>query len=168
MNVFLYISVFSKIVFSKIDCFFHFAVFFSRHNISLKAIGGERKSVTKQIVAPWSETTLPKLFSKYDLIFNAGEFGLIYQCLPNKTFHFKGQKFSGGKNSKVILTGMTAGNAIGEKLPMFVLGKYKTLRCFKHIKNLPCKYKSQKKSWMNKLEEKLHYLLYLSCTSICL
>ena len=44
---------------------------------------------------------------------------------------------------------MAAGNAIGEKLPMFVIGKSKTLRCFKHIKNLPCKYKSQKKSWMD-------------------
>ena len=63
--------------------------------------------------------------------------------------HFKGQKCSGGKNSKVRLTGMAAGNAIGEKLPMFVIGKSKTPRCFKHIKNLPCKYKSQKKSWMD-------------------
>ena len=46
------------------------------------------------MVAPWNETTLPKLLSKYDLkdIFNADEFGLFYQCLPNKTYHFKGQK----------------------------------------------------------------------------
>ena len=66
-----------------------------------------------------------------------------------KTFHFKGQTCSGGKNSKVRLTGMTAGNAIGEKLPMFAIGKSKSPRCFKHIKNLPCKYKSQKKSWMD-------------------
>ena len=103
------------------------------------------------MVAPWNETTLPTLLSKYDLkdIFNADEFGLFYQCLPNKTYHFKGQKCSGGKNSKVRLTGMAAGNAIGEKLPMFVIGKSKTPRCFKHIKNLPCKYKSQKKSWMD-------------------
>ena len=48
-------------------------------------------------------------------------------------------------NSKVRLTGMAA----GEKLPMFVIGKSKTPRCFKHIKILPCKYKSQKKSWMD-------------------
>ena len=32
---------------------------------------------------------------------------------------------------------------------MFVIGKSKTPRRFKHIKNLPCKYKSQKKSWMD-------------------
>ena len=44
---------------------------------------------------------------------------------------------------------MAAGNASGEKLPMFVIGKSKTPRCFKHIKNLPYKCKSQKKSWMD-------------------
>ena len=63
--------------------------------------------------------------------------------------HSKGQTCSGGKNSKVRLTGMAAGNATGEKLPMFVIGKSKTPRCFKHMKNLPCKYKSQKESWMD-------------------
>ena len=51
--------------------------------------------------------------------------------------------------SKVRLTGMAAGKAIGKKLPMFVIAKSKTPRCFKHIKRLPCKYKSQKKSWMD-------------------
>ena len=103
------------------------------------------------MVAPWNETALPKLLSKYDLkdIFNADEFGLFYQCLPNKTYHFKGQKCSEGKNSKVRLTGMAVGNAVGENLPMFVIGKSKTPCCFKHIKNLPCKYKSQKKSCMD-------------------
>ena len=125
--------------------------FLSRYNISFKIIGGESKSATKQMVASWNETALPTRLSKYDLtdIFNADEFGLFYQCLPNKTYHFKGQKCSGGKNSKVRLTGMAAGYATGEKLPMFVISKSKTLRCFKHIKNLPCKYKSQKKSWMD-------------------
>ena len=130
---------------------FHFAVFLSRHNISFKVIGGESKSVTKHIVVPWNETTLPTLLSKYDLkyIFNADEFGLLYQCLANKTYHFKGQTCSGGKNNKVRLTAMAAGNAIGEKLPMFVIDKSKTPRCFKHIKKLPCHYKSQKKSWIH-------------------
>ena len=76
------------------------------------------------------------LLSKYDLkdIFYADEFGLFYQCLPNKTYHFKGQKCSGGKNSKVTLIGMTAVNAIREKLPKLVISKPKTPRCFKHIK----------------------------------
>ena len=35
------------------------------------------------------------------------------------------------------------------KLPMFVIGKSQKTRCFKHIKSLPCRYRVQKKSWMN-------------------
>ena len=41
------------------------------------------------------------------------------------------------------------GNATGEKPPMFVIGRSKTPSCFKHIKNLRCKCKSQKESWMD-------------------
>ena len=62
------------------------------------------------MIAPWNETTLPMLLSNYELKdeFNADECGLFFQCLPNKTYHFKGEKCSGGKRSKVRLTGMAA------------------------------------------------------------
>ena len=46
---------------------------------------------------------------------------------------------------------MTAANAVGEKLPSFIIGKSKKPRCFKHIKHLPCRYRSQKKSWMDSI-----------------
>ena len=36
-----------------------------------------------------------------------------------------------------------------KNLLMFAISKSKTTRCFKHIKNLPCRYKSQKKNWMD-------------------
>ena len=90
-------------------------------------------------------------FIKYEPrnIFNADEFGLFYQALPKKTLHLKGEKCSGGKKSKIRLTGLAAANMIGEKLPMFVIGKSQKPRCFKHIKSLPCRYRAQKKSWMN-------------------
>ena len=45
------------------------------------------------------------------------------------------------------LTGMAAGDVNGEKLPMFVIGKSKTPRCFKGVKNVPCCYRAQPKSW---------------------
>ena len=61
----------------------------------------------------------------------------------------KGEKCSGGKHSKVRLTGLAAGNALGERLPMFVIGKSAKPRCFKGVKTLPCRYRSQKKSWMS-------------------
>ena len=75
-----------KFYISPSHCFFN--------NIRFKVIGAESKSVTKQMIPSWEVTTLPTLLSKYDLknIFNADKFGLFYQCLPNKTYHFKGQK----------------------------------------------------------------------------
>ena len=82
-------------------------------------------------------------------IFNAGEFGLFYQCLPNKTLHLKGEKCSGGKHSKVRLTGLAAGNAYGERLQMFVIGKSVKPRCFKGVKTVICRYRAQHKSWMS-------------------
>ena len=63
--------------------------------------------------------------------------------------HFKNERCSRGKFSKVRLTGLAAANATGEKLPMFVIGKSAKSRCFKNVKNLPCRYCSQNKSWMD-------------------
>ena len=53
-------------------------------------------------------------------------------CLPSKTYHLSGEKCSGGKNSKVRLTGMTAASATGERLEMFVIGKSKKPQCFEN------------------------------------
>ena len=50
---------------------------------------------------------------------------------------------------KVRLTGMAASNALDEKIPMFVIGKSASPRCFKYVRNLPCRYRSQKKAWMD-------------------
>ena len=70
-------------------------------------------------------------------------FGLFYQRVPNKS-----ETCSGGKLSKVRITGMASGNAAGDKLPMFAIGKARKPRCFKKVKFLPCRYRHQKKSWM--------------------
>ena len=61
----------------------------------------------------------------------------------------RGKKCSGGKHSKLRLTGLTAGNALGKKLHLFIKGKSQKPECFKHIKTFPSRYKGQKKSWMN-------------------
>ena len=44
---------------------------------------------------------------------NADEFGLFYQCLPNKSYNFKGKNCSGREKSKVKLTRIAAGNTTG-------------------------------------------------------
>ena len=119
--------------------------------MTFKTVVGESDSVQPEMVASWFETILPTILSNYKLedIFNADEFGLFYQCLPNKTLHLKSEKCSGGKNSKIRIAGLAAANAVGDKLPMFVIGKSKTPRCFKNVSSLPCRYRSQKKSWMD-------------------
>ena len=92
--------------------------------------------VTGQMTAPWNETIQPTLPSSYkpENIFNVDEFGLPHQCLPTKTYHPSGEK--------------CPGRHLGKSYVYF--GKSTKLQCFKKIKQLPCRYRSQKKSWMTR------------------
>ena len=65
------------------------------------------------------------------------------------SLHDKGERLSGGKHSKVRLTGLATGNAIGEKFFMFVTEKPVKRRCFSVVKNFPCRYRAEKHSWMD-------------------
>ena len=69
--------------------------------------------------------------------------------LAQQNLTLKGEKCSGEKHSKARLTGLAAGNAYGERLQMFVIGKPVKPRCFKGVKTLPCRYRAQHKSWMS-------------------
>ena len=82
----------------------------------------------------FKETTLPTILSNYERsdIYNTDELGLFYRRC-HKKIDLKKEKFSGGKHSKIRLTGMAAVSNTGVKLPMFVKGKSKKLRCFKGI-----------------------------------
>ena len=95
----------------------------------------------------WKETTLTN-YAKTD-IYNTDEFGLFFKALPKKTLHLKDEKCTGGKHSKIRVTGLAVANMNGDKLPMFVIGKSQKPRCFKSIKKLPCRYQGQMKSWMD-------------------
>ena len=103
------------------------------------------------MTVPWAETTLLIILSRISLenILNADKFGLFYQCLPNKTLQLKGGKCSGGKHSKVRLTGLAAGNAYGERLQMFVIGKSVTPRYFKDVNPLS----TNPTKWWNTLKQ---------------
>ena len=119
--------------------------FLFRSNVSFKTVSRESKAVMPEMVTGWNETTLPTLISNYGLenIYNANKFGLFYQCLPDKSYQLKTEKCSVVKHSKIRIIGLAAANAVGNKLPMFVIGK--------NIKKLPCRYRSQRKSWMESL-----------------
>ena len=71
--------------------------------------------------------SLPTLLSNYDSkdIYNADEFRTFDQCLPIRNYQLKSEKCYGGKLSKIRVTGMAAANVMGDKLPMFVIGKAK-------------------------------------------
>ena len=66
--------------------------------------------------------------------------------MPDKSMHLKSESCIEGKHSKVRLTGMAAASAVGEKLPMFVIGKSKKPRFFNEIRSSPCRYRHQNKS----------------------
>ena len=82
---------------------------FFRHDITFKEVS----------TAPREETTLPTILARYQLkdLFNADEFALFFEALPSKSLHFRGKRCSGGKHSKVQLTGMAVSSAFGEKIP---------------------------------------------------
>ena len=105
------------------------------------------------MTASWKESTLPTLLSNYALrdIFNADEFGLFDKALPDKSMHLKSEDCVGAKCSKLRLTGLAAASATGEKLPMFVIGKSKKPRRFNGVRNLPCRYRAENKSWMDSI-----------------
>ena len=129
---------------------------------TFEGVSGKSEKVTKEMTAPWEETALSTILARYQLkdIFNADEFGLFYEALTSKSSYFRGKHCSGGKHTKVQLTGMTASNALGEKIPMFYTGKSASPRCLKHVRNPHCRHRSQKKAWMDGtlFEEWLHEL----------
>ena len=85
-------------------------------------------------------------------------FRLFYQTTSLKTLtvlinldYSKSEKCSGGQLnlSKIRITGLTAPNAVGDKLPMFVTGKTKKPKVLQEGEVLPCRYRNQRKSWMD-------------------
>ena len=111
-------------------------------------IHGEAASVDQQGADDWQRNRLPLLLKKYkaENIFNTDETGLFFKCLPEKTHVFKAQKCAGGKVSKERVTVLVTASMTGEKLPLFLIGKYANLRCFKGVKKLPVSYDSNTKA----------------------
>lgn len=125
--------------------------FRQRHNIVFGKISGESSSVPVGVSENWLEHVWPNLRKNYSDcdIYNADETGLFYRLTPSQTLRFKGETCSGGKLSKERLTILVASNMTGSyKKKLLVIGKSKTPRCFKNVKNLTVDYKSNKKAWM--------------------
>ena len=125
--------------------------FKARNNLCGKSISGEEGAVNSVSVEQWKAETLPTLLQGYteDQIYNADETGLFYELLPNKTLHYRNEKCTGGKRSKVRISVLLCANKSGtDKLKPLVIGKSKNLRCFKNVHSLPVDYTNNQKSWM--------------------
>lgn len=125
--------------------------FKKRHGIAAKVISGENKDVDDIDCEAWINGTVSKILKDYkpENIFNADETALFFQCLPQKTLTFKGDRCFGGKQSKARITVMLGANMTGsQKLKPLIIGRSKTPRCFKGAKSLEVDYDFNKKSWM--------------------
>lgn len=125
--------------------------FKKRHNIVFGKICGEAKEVNQSVPREWIATEWPKIIDEYgsENIFNGDETGLFYKLAPQNTLKFKGEKCIGGKLSKERITVFVCANMTGtEKRDLLVIGKSRNPRCFKSVKRLPVKYRTNKKAWM--------------------
>ncbi|XP_025191780.1 tigger transposable element-derived protein 4-like [Melanaphis sacchari] len=125
--------------------------FRQRHNIVFGKISGESASVPVGVSENWLEQVWSGLCKNYIVsnIYNADETGLFFRLTPSQTLRFKGETCSGGKLSKDRLKVLVASNMDGsDKKKLLVVGKSKTPRCFKNVKNFTVDYKNNKKAWM--------------------
>lgn len=127
--------------------------FKERQGITGQNVCSEEKSVDSSVVDTWAER-LPDICRSYGPRdrFNVDETGLQWKATPTQTLHFKGQKCSGGKNSKEHVTLLILCHQDGkDKLPLLVIGKYAKPRCFRgsNMDLIPVTYKSQKKAWID-------------------
>ena len=122
-----------------------------KNNIKHYAVSGESRSCDMNAVKKWlgDLDVCTEGYAPED-IFNADETGYFFKALPNNTLSSIREKCLGGKQSKDRVTVMLTASAMGEKLPLLVIGKSKKPRCLKGVDfNLfNVKYVNSSKAWM--------------------
>ena len=120
-----------------------------RHGIVMKKVSGEAASVAEDM-QPWLDVVLPHLLSNYkpEDVYNVDETGLFYKLKPDKSLSFKTEKCVGGKKAKDRFTVLVGESMAGEKLPLLVIGKLKSPRCFSGVRSLPLECNANAKAWM--------------------
>lgn len=129
--------------------------FKERHGIRELQIQGEQLSgdvvAATEFCGEFEELIKAKKFVK-EQIYNADETGLYWRAMPTKTLASEKEKRAPGyKVSKDRITILCCANASGEdKLPLAVVGKSKSPRSLKNIKNLPVTYFSHNSAWITR------------------
>ena len=124
---------------------------------------GESKKVTTEMAVSLKETILPAMLLRYQSIdiYNTDKFRLFYKDLKlTSNLIFPRVTLLMWQQSKARIIGMAVRNAISERILMFIVEKSAKPRCFKHVRELLCRYIAQNKVWMNEtiFEEWLHEL----------
>lgn len=120
-----------------------------RHNIKKLTVSGEKAAADHVGAREWIENIYPSIVKDWDQtdIFNADETGLFFRATPNSTLGFAGSQATGGKTAKDRITALFICNSTGTEKRIYVIGKYKNPRCFKHSRP-PLPYYSSANAWM--------------------
>lgn len=125
-----------------------------RHGIRELQIEGEILSGdnagSEAFKIKFNEIVRTQKYSRDD-IYNADETGVNWRALPTKSLASRRErKAPVYKVSKDRITAMVCSNASGmHSLPLLVIGKSNTPRCFKNVACLPVTYRGQKSAWMD-------------------
>lgn len=137
--------------------------FKSRYGLVFRAQSVEASGISTDPAVVWYQNVLPYYLNDYHPknVFSVKETGLLYRMLPTNTFAYKGETCSVGKLCKDRITLAVGTNMDGsEKLPLLIIGKNRTPRCFKGIKSLPVYYEANRTAWMTAaiFEQWMHQL----------
>lgn len=126
--------------------------FVNRHALRSVSLSGEGGSASALEVAT-DMTKLREALTKYDAkcIFNVDETGLFFKLLPRRTYicayeNRKSVRGTKAMRAKDRVTAYVCTNATGVKVPMAIIGKAKSPRCFR-IETPPVTYFSQRNAW---------------------
>jgi len=118
------------------------------HNLVYKNISGESAIVNPETSINSKSEELPKIINRYQLkdMFNVDETGLFHNLQPSKTLTYKGDSCHGGTKLQQRVTVLLSCNAVMEKLPALVTGKYNNPHCFRNVQNFPTNYTANSSS----------------------
>ncbi|GAV07605.1 hypothetical protein RvY_17422 [Ramazzottius varieornatus] len=106
--------------------------FCKRHGYNTKILHGEGSSADVSALEKWYNDDLPNILLEFDLkdIWNADELGLLYRQFPNKSLVGEEGTPKGVKLKKERITVLLTGNALGERFPVWLVGKSVQPRAF--------------------------------------
>lgn len=122
-----------------------------RHGIIYKKLQGEKADADECAAEEWIKTVWPDVLKKFhpNDVYNLDETGLYFRATPDYCMTLKKNPHSAGNKIKERITVALCCNMSGsDKRRPVVIGKSKTPRCFKGVKNIPAEYYSNKSAWM--------------------